>query len=278
VDKSWYLDVNRLARDTAWAHSVVTAYVERVVPPVGAGLFVLAALVLAGWLSARRDPDYMPAVLWSAVGALVSFGVAEVLVQVLARPRPYQVLRHVEVLVPRAAPGSYALPNSQAAIAGAIVCGLLLARRWRLAGLALLATLLLLLGGVYVGANYPSDMVAGAGLGAGAELVLWPLGAWLLGPVVASVAGGPFNWLVVSSAPARKPGRQLTVPRATTRMPNARAMDALRVATEAARTAPATPEPDPPSPTSGVRTTVIRTGVRSPMASRSPVAGTDKGP
>jgi membrane-associated phospholipid phosphatase len=261
VDKRWYRDVNRLARRTSWAHGTVTAYVERALAPVGAGLLLLVALVLAGWWSARRAPGHVAAIVWCAVGALVALGLSEALVPVLAQPRPYQVLHHVELLVPRAAAHSYALPNGHAAIAAAIVCGLVLARRWRLATAALLATLLLLVGCVYVGASYPSDVAVGAGLGAAVEVALWPLGSWLLGPVVASVAEGPFEWLVASSAPGRKPTRASVVQRPSTRMPNARAMDALRTATEAARHTPSVP---PRSATSSIRTTVIRTDGRPP--------------
>lgn len=263
MDKRWYLDVNRLARSTSWAHGPVTAYVERALAPVGVGLLLLAALVLAGWWSARRAPGHMAAIVWCAVGALVALGLSQVLLPVLAQPRPYRVLHHVEVLVPRAAAHSYALPNSHAAIAGAVVCGLLLARRWRLATAALLATLLLLVGCVYVGASYPSDVAVGAGLGAVVEVALWPLGSWLLAPVVASLAEGPFDWLVVSRAPARKPTRASVVQRPSTRLPNAKAMDALRTATEAARHASSAPDP---SSTSSIQTNVIRTGGRPPSS------------
>ena len=241
MDKSWYLDLNRLARHTRWAHGIVADYFERLPAPVGIALLLLAALTIAGWLSARRDPDNMTAVLWCALGALVAFGVAEVLVQVLARPFPYQAIKHVEVLVPRARNGVSALPSSRAALGGAVVVGLALARRWRLAGLALLAAAVLCVSGVYVGIYYPSDVAAGAGLGIAIELVLWPLGAWVLGPVVASLSGGPFEWLVASSSPVRKPGRPLVLSRPASRLPNARAMDALRVASEAARQSPPGP-------------------------------------
>lgn len=263
MDKRWYLDVNRLARSTSWAHGAVTAYVERALAPVGVGLLLLAALVVVGWWSARRAPGHMAAIVWCAVGALVALGLCQVLVPVLAQPRPYQALHHVELLVPRAAAHSYALPNSRAAIAGAIVFGLVLARRWRLATGAFLAALLLLFGCVYVGASYPSDVAVGAGLGAAVEVALWPLGSWLLVPVVASLAEGPFDWLVVSSAPARKPTRALVVQRPSTRLPNAKAMEALRTATEAARHAPFPPAP---GSTSSTRTTIIRTGVHRPSS------------
>jgi len=256
TDNRLYLDVNRLARSTPWAHSFMTAYYERVLSPVGAGLLVLAGLLLAGWLSARRSPGNVAALVWSAVGAVVSFGIAQVLVQVFKRPRPYTVLHHVTLLVPKAAAGSYALPNSHAAIAGAVLFGFALARRWRLGALALLATLLLLFSGVYVGTNYPSDVAAGAGLGALFVVVLWPLGNWLLTPAMEGLAAGPFGWLVASRAAARRTGRQLVLQGPTTRLPTAKAMDALRHASEAARNVPNMP---PAVQTTSVRTTAVRT-------------------
>ncbi len=76
-------------------------------------------------------------------------------------------------------------------MAGAVVCGLLLAGRWRLALVALLPGLLLLFAGVYVGADYPSAVATGAVFGAVAVLVLWPLVAWVLAALVAWVGTGP---------------------------------------------------------------------------------------
>ena len=257
LDNRWFLDVNRFARRTPWGHGPMTAFFERVPAPVGLGLLLLAALVVAGWWSARREPDHMVAVLWSGVGALVALGLDEILVQVLARPRPYQVLHHVELLVPPASGNSYALPNSHAAIAGAALCGLILGRRWRLSILAAVVTLLLLFAGVYVGANYPSDMAAGAAFGFVVEIVLWPLGSWLLSPVVASVAEGPLGPLMVSRAPLRRPARPLTVQRPAVGLPNAKAMDALKAASEAARSAPST------SPSPGATVPVHTTGVNT---------------
>jgi membrane-associated phospholipid phosphatase len=154
------LDVNRFARTTTWAHGFMKAYYQRLVPPVGAGLLVLALLVLAAWWSARHHPQHMAAVIWAALAGLAAFGVGEVLLQVLAERPPYTVMRGAEVLVTRAS--GYAFPDPRAALAGAVVFGLLVARRWRLAGLAALAALLLMFAGVYIGVDYPSDVGAGA--------------------------------------------------------------------------------------------------------------------
>ena len=244
MDRRWYLDVNRFARTTTWAHGFMKAYYHRLDPPVGAGLLVLALLVLAAWWSARHHPQRMAAVIWAALAGLAAFGVGEVLLQVLAERPPYTVIRGAEVLVTRAS--GYAFPDPRAALAGAVVFGLLVARRWRLAGLAALAALLLLFAGVYVGVDYPSDVGAGAALGAVLAVVLWPLGSWLLEPVVARLYASSFGRLVAARGSDR-PSSRLEVDRPV-RLPDAKAMEALRAASEAARHATYTAPPTSPSP------------------------------
>ena len=211
----------------------MTSYYDRLVVPIGAGLLFLAVLVIVGWWSARRQPQHMAAVIWAFVGALAVLGLNQVLVRLLARPRPYNVLSGVEVLVPRV-PG-YGTPSAHAAIAGAVVCGLLLARRWRLAGLAFVGGLLLLFADVYVGADYPSAVAGGAVFGALVVLLLWPLVSWLLVAAVDWVGESPVGGVVATRGSLKKAPTQLTLERPTTRLPNAKAMDALRAASEAAR-------------------------------------------
>ena len=72
MDKRWYLDVNHFARDTSWAHGFMADYAGRALSPVGVGLVVLALLVVAGWWSARMQPERMPGALWAALGAPVA--------------------------------------------------------------------------------------------------------------------------------------------------------------------------------------------------------------
>jgi len=263
LDKRWYLDVNRFARETPWGHGFMTAYDQRVLSPVGAGLLVLALIVVAGWWSARREPEHMTAVVWSVVGAGIALGLSRVLAEVFARPRPYQAIEHVEVLVRST---GRAFPDDHAALAGAVVCGLLLARRWRLAPLALLAGLLLLFARVYVGADYPSDVAAGAGLGAALELAGWPLVSWVMTPVVSGVAGSQRGRPTAAGQSRGRPARRRALRRTAPRLPDARAMDALRVATEAARqaaSASGTRPPGAPVPGAPVGTSSIRT-IRQP--------------
>lgn len=230
---SWYLDVNRLARKSHWAHGFMAAYAEKALSPVGAGLLVLAALIILAWLVARHDPDRMAGVAWVWLGALVALGVQQAVAPVLDEPRPYHALRHVELLVPAS---SAPLPDARTAMAGAVVAGLFLARRRWLGLLALLAALLLAFARVYVGADYPADVAAGLGLGAAIELALWPLSAWLLRPPLESLAGSRAGALVSAGHGRQKQVRQPAAPKlGQARMPNERVMDALRTASEAAR-------------------------------------------
>ena len=78
-------------------------------------------------------------------------------------------------------------------MAGAVVCGLLLARCWRLALVALLAGLLLLFSEVYVGAAYPSQVGVGAAAGLLVCWSLWPVASRLLLPVVAAIGSSRFR-------------------------------------------------------------------------------------
>jgi undecaprenyl-diphosphatase len=233
------LDVNRFARTTSWGHGFLAGYYERVLSPVGAGILVLALLLIAGWWSARTHPEHMPAIIWSALGALAMYGINQVAAKALVQARPYNVIKGVEVLVPRAS--SIGSPSGHAVVAGAVVCGLLLARCWRLALVALLAGLLLLFSEVYVGAAYPSQVGVAAAAGLLVVLVLWPLASRLLLPVVAAIGSSPFAIVVVSNGslkrPPRRPAKQLAAPVHSRRMPDAKAMDALAAASEAARKA-----------------------------------------
>jgi membrane-associated phospholipid phosphatase len=233
MDQRWYLDVNQFAKATPWAHTYMTAYYERLVSPVGVALLFLAFIVVVGWWSARREPEHEAAVIWTVLGALLALALSQPLARALARPRPYQVLKGVEVLVPRVA--GYGLPSGRAAVAGAVVCGLLLAGRWRLALVALLAGLLSLFSGVYVGVDYPSAVASGAVFGAVVVLVLWPLVSWLLSAVVAWVGTSPFGRLFAVKGSLRRLTAQSPLERPATRMPDAKAIEALRTASEAAR-------------------------------------------
>lgn len=167
----WYLDVNRFARHTPWLHGFMRLYAHDL------GVALLALALLVAWWVARHDrhPDRAVAfVLWAAGGTVLVWVLAHYgLKPLVAEKRPYLVLPHVEVLLHRT--HGYSFPSGHATVAGGVIAGLFLARRWWIATITTVLGLLLAFGRVYVGMHYPGDVAAGLVIGAGFVVVLaWP--------------------------------------------------------------------------------------------------------
>lgn len=116
---------------------------------------------------------------------------AKLLSLAVDRPRPFAAHPGtIHALVAHAADAGF--PSDHATAAFAIATTILLAaRRWGL--LVLLAAAILALGRVALGVHYPSDVLAGAGLGAAAALALHrPLVAGRL-DAVADAVGRPLD-------------------------------------------------------------------------------------
>jgi membrane-associated phospholipid phosphatase len=203
LNDRWYLDVNRFARQTPGLHAFMRFYAHF------GGVGLLALLLLVAWWVARFDrrPERAVAlVLWAAGGTVLAWILAHYgLKPLVAEKRPYLVLPHVEVLLHRT--HGYAFPSGHATVAGAVIAGLWLARRWVLAVLASLAGLLLGFGRVYTGMHYPFDVVGGLLIGAAFVLVLaWPAVALLEAFDRLLVEHTPFGWLVRAGGRARSSG------------------------------------------------------------------------
>lgn len=162
VDRSWFLDVNHLARSTPWLHGAVLAYASY-------GVVLFALLLLAGWWAARRrDTAAVAAALWAPVGMLIAVALNQPLGASIAERRPYDVLPHVLVLASRST--DFSFPSDHAVMAGAVAAGVLVAdRRWGL--VAVVAALLMACARVYVGAHFPGDVLAGLAFGAAVTLL-----------------------------------------------------------------------------------------------------------
>jgi membrane-associated phospholipid phosphatase len=186
VNTSVYLDLNRFARQTAWAHGFMHAYALWLGLTLMAALF-LTAYALAWW---RRDAHAAALLFVGGVGTLVALGLNQLVGHAAGELRPYDTYHHALVLVAKA--NDFAFPSDHAAVAGALFASVLLvvrrggvrepssalgpvaapSSRSRVAGsmvglavVAAAACLLLLFARVYVGAHYPGDVVAGALLG-----------------------------------------------------------------------------------------------------------------
>ena len=103
--------------------------------------------------------------------ALLALGIAQVISHLWERPRPYAAHpAHAHLLLPASADPSF--PSDHATAAFAIAVAIFL--RHRKAGtLALVLATIVSVSRVALGTHYPSDVIAGAVLGALCALVFW---------------------------------------------------------------------------------------------------------
>jgi len=161
--------------------ALVLTFLARGLMAVGLSRIVWAVAALGGAVFVVQTRQWRLAVAAgiALIGAYVS---AEALKRVIARPRPPASVSLVHLR-------GWSMPSTQAALTAALVLGVLLAFDWdrwpaairlRRAAVALLAGGVGLVGlaMVYLGGHWPSDVVAGWGLGAAVGLAAaWTAGA-----------------------------------------------------------------------------------------------------
>lgn len=161
MDTDWYLTINDFARSTSWLHWFGAQYA------LWGGLVLMVALLIAGWLWARRRPDAanrVAIVVLTGVSAVVVLVINQQLISpAIARPRPCQTLSGVEVLLK--CTNDYSMPSDHCIIAGALVASLWVLNR-RFGVIATILAVLLAFGRVYAGVHYPSDTLVGLLVGA----------------------------------------------------------------------------------------------------------------
>ena len=171
VQQQGFRAVNELSADTPVLHEPLRFFAEY-------GVVLFAGLLLLAWWVARgRGTGAMAAALWAPLGMLLAIAVNQPLGNAVHESRPYALLPHALVLVPRS--HDFSFPSDHAVMAGAVASGVWLVSR-RLGLIALAAALLMAFARVYVGAHFPLDVVAGLLVGAAVTL----LGHRLLAPVL----------------------------------------------------------------------------------------------
>lgn len=189
IQRQGFLAVNHLSAHTPALHGVLRDYAMY-------GVVLFAVLLLTGWWLARnRGASAMGAALWAPLGMLLAIAVNQPLGRLVHEARPYTVLPHVLVLVPRS--HDFSFPSDHSVMAGAVAAGVWLVSR-RLGLVALAAALLMAFARVYVGAHFPLDVVAGLLLGAVVVLVGHRLLAPLLRGLVLRLERTPLRPLLVA--------------------------------------------------------------------------------
>jgi undecaprenyl-diphosphatase len=167
MDLSLLRPLNRLFAHHDGLEDVLVAYAN-------ASEIVFLGLLIAAFLLVRGDLAHRVATRRAVVAAGLSAGlglaVAQVMSRIVDRPRPFVAHPHaVHLFSPHAADPGF--PSDHATAAFAIAVALLLrSRRW--GALALAAATILAVTRVAMGIHYPTDVLAGAVVGALSALIL----------------------------------------------------------------------------------------------------------
>jgi undecaprenyl-diphosphatase len=124
------------------------------------GTVWVALAALIAWGTHR---PILPIGILAAACVWGADGISHLLKLAMNRPRPYVAMPHLHTLIAR--PGSDSFPSSHAttAFAGAVVLSFLLPRLWPIFAIG---AVLVAYSRLYVGVHYPTDVLAGAIVGA----------------------------------------------------------------------------------------------------------------
>lgn len=186
MDTRLYLDVARIVRHTAWAHTLAADFAR------WGSLAVLAVLVVLSYVVAASGRNgggarEIGAAIWTPVAAALCYLLARALEGAIGRLRPAAAVPGAVALVHGLS--RHAMPSATTAAAAAVAVGCFLARARLLGALAVLATLVVGFDRIYVGAAFPGDVLAGIGVGVVVCLVGYLPAVVLLERLVRSPVG-----------------------------------------------------------------------------------------
>lgn len=194
--------INDLSRDApGWVNASV-----RFLGQYGLMAALAALLVWSWWRVARRQADDTPSavagVMWAGVGGMIALALSVPIRGVVQRPRPFEDQEKLHVLLRGAS--RYSFVSGHSTLAMAVGVGLLMVhRRAGLAGIAI--ALVEGFSRVYMGSNYPTDVIGGFALGTATALLLAPLAMLALVPLARVLDRGRGRVLVRAAEPLARP-------------------------------------------------------------------------
>jgi undecaprenyl-diphosphatase len=166
LDLSLYKTLNGLAVGHDWLEDIFRFFA------LEAPLMFIVLLAALFFATGRwRSVNARHGVVAAGFSALLALGIAQVITNIVQRPRPYIAHPGDSHLFISASP-DYSFPSDHATAAFAIAMAIWLRHR-RAGWVALVMAATLSLSRVVVGTHYPSDVLAGAAIGVLAALALW---------------------------------------------------------------------------------------------------------
>ena len=161
-------------------------------------------LLLSAWWDARSaedPPRAVAAVVWAGIAPLVGAVSVQLIGSAIDRARPTAVLHGTHLLLDPTRDFSFPSDHTTATVAvavGLILAGPLLRRRWY-GWTALTLAILLGLVRIYVGAHYPTDVLAGIVLGTAVAAIPSVPARSLLTSLTTRLSRSPFRSLVAAA-------------------------------------------------------------------------------